>query len=168
MCPRGTTPYDYTPRLGFYSSLGFLTRLIIKPPNTVVDLLCWRTSIRCPTVAKMLLWCPASTRNARNGVQWMSLLRYCLTGFCVGVGIPLFGVLAVKLWRLPNSALYHGNVRLSMVAGGLCLACADLVFVYLTYYDAMPRLLFIGCVAGGATIGILAVYVYRWRRASGK
>lgn len=95
----------------------------------------------------------------------MSLLRYCLTGACAGAGMPLFGALAVKSWNRPNYRIYF---RLSLVAWALCFLCAILVLAYLTTYVAIPRPLFVGCVAGGVTIGILALLLYRWRRAIAK
>lgn len=98
----------------------------------------------------------------------MSVLRYCLAGLCTGVGIPLFGVLAVKLRRLPDTTSYRLNKRLWPVAFGLFLLCLNLVFGYLIYDVTMPRGLFVGCVAAGGIIGILAVYVYRRRHASGE
>lgn len=98
----------------------------------------------------------------------MSLVRYGLTGLCAGAGMVWFGVVAVIFWRLPDTTSYFRNARLALVAGGLCLVCATLVFVYLTYYVAMPRALFVGCVAAGVTLGILAVSLYRWRSTSGK
>lgn len=96
----------------------------------------------------------------------MSLLRYCLTGLCTGAGMLLFGVLAAKLFRLPNTMKTYRVTFLSLPAAFLCLSCADLIVVYLGYYTTMPRALFVGCVAGGVTIGILALLLYRWRHAT--
>jgi hypothetical protein len=97
----------------------------------------------------------------------MTLLQYVLTGLCAGAGMPVFGAAAVILWKLPATTAYYRNVQLSMIAGGLCLLCPIMVSLYLSLYSTMPRVLFVGCVAGGAAIGILVVYLYRWRRATG-
>jgi hypothetical protein len=98
----------------------------------------------------------------------MSVLRYCLTGLCTGVGTPLFGVLAVKLRSLPDTPSYHRSKRLWPVAFGLFLVCVNLIFGDLIYSVSVPRGLFVACVAAGGIIGILAVYLYRWRHISGK
>ena len=96
----------------------------------------------------------------------MSLLQYCLTGLCTGAGTPLFAVLTVTLWRLPDTTTYYRNFRLSLITGLLCLACALLALIYLGLYTAMPRILFVGCLAAGFAIGVLALSLYRWRRAT--
>jgi hypothetical protein len=99
----------------------------------------------------------------------MTLLEYCLVGLCAGAGIPLFGALAVTLYRLvtlfrlPDTMNTHQVTRLSLPTAFLCLSCPCLIFVYLSYYTTMPRALFVGCVAGGVAIGILALLWLRWK-----
>jgi hypothetical protein len=96
----------------------------------------------------------------------MTLEQYVLTGLCTGAGMPVFGALAITFWRLPDSIATYHIWRLCVPASFLCLACAILAAFYLANYSTMPRALFVGCVAGGAAIGILAIALYRWWRST--
>jgi hypothetical protein len=79
--------------------------------------------------------------------------------------MPLFGALAVKLFRRLYTIDTYNIARLSFPAAGLCLACALLVIIYLSYYTTMPRALFIACVAAGLGLGICTLYLYGRRQA---
>ncbi len=88
-----------------------------------------------------------------------SIVAICVDGFILGAFAFIFGMVAVRFWRIRDPRLQA--TRLSIVAGALSLSCALLVVIWFMEYPNAPRVALTLSVPFGFALTVLGRYLIR-------